>query len=59
MLFDLMMALSQQRLIVLLLKTWPYLGPNFAIPEVSIRLRDLAKNEVVEFSIRMIQLTRF
>ena len=44
---------------VLLLKTWPYSGPNLAIPNVPIRLRDLAKNNVVEFSIRMMQLARF
>ena len=40
------------------------LSPNFAIPRVQsafleIRLRDLAKNNAVEFSIRIIQLTRF
>ena len=40
------------------LKTWPYLGQNFTIPLVPIRLRDLAENNDVEFSIRMI-LTRF
>ena len=34
----------------------PRLGPNFAIPPVPIRLRDLAKNNAVEFSIRMMQL---
>ena len=43
----------------LLLKTWPYLGSNFAFSKVPVRLRDLAKNNAVEFSIRMIQLTRF
>ena len=47
------------RFIALLLKTWPYLGPNFAIPNVPIRLPDLTKNNAVEFSIRMMQLTRF
>ena len=34
-------------------------GPNFAIPPVPIRLRDLAKNNNVEFSTRMMQFTRF
>ena len=29
------------------------LGSNFAIPNVPIRLRDLAENDDVEFSIRM------
>ena len=40
-------------------KTWSYLGPNFAIPNVPIRLRDSAANNDVESSIRMMQLTRF
>ena len=44
---------------MLVLKTWPYVGPNFAIPKVPIRLRDLALNNAVEFSFRMMQLTRF
>ena len=35
-----------------------YLGPNFAILKEPIRLRDLAKNNDVEFSIRMKQLNR-
>ena len=41
------------------LKNLALLGPNFAIPPMPIRLRDLAENNDVEFSIRMMQLTRF
>ena len=59
MLIDLMMALQAIETHSITLKTWPYLGPNFAIPPVPIRLRDLAENNDVEFSIRMMQLTRF
>ena len=50
---------QSERLIILLLKTWPYLGPNFAIPKVPIRLRDLVKNNAVEVLFGMMQLTRF
>ena len=51
--------LGRQRIIILIWKTWPYLGPNSAIHRVQLRLRDLAKNNAVEFSIQMMQLTIF
>ena len=54
-----MMALRAIETYNITMKTWPYLGPNFTIPNVPIRLRDSAENNDVEFSIRMMQLTRF
>ena len=54
-----MMALQAIETHSITLKTWPYLSPNFAIPNVPIKLRDLAENNDVEFSIRMMQLTIF
>ena len=41
------------------LKNLTYLRPNSEIPRVPIRLRDLAKNNAFEFSVRKMQLTRF
>ena len=54
-----MMALQSTETNNIILNTWPYLGPNFAIPKVPIRLRDLAKNSAVKFSIRLMQLTAY
>ena len=51
MLFDLTMALQSRETHNIALK-------YFSIPNVPIRLRALAKNNAVEFSIRMMKLTR-
>ena len=59
-LFELMMALQSRETHSITLKNLALFSPKlFVIPNAPIRLQDLAKNNAVEFSIRMIQLTRF
>ena len=56
--FDLMMALRSTETHSSAVKKRSYLGLDSEFPRVPIRLRGLARNNAVEFSMRKMQLTR-